>query len=361
MNLIFRKHHANKDFHSFPVVSLNESTQPQNILERRHKGDLLYTCSLRPRWNGYYDEAWRSKRLATVVVFQSNSGQQLKNFMAYYSPVVGSGGIVIIDHYVERREIDPDTVFLLDEYSQLGSDVWRCSGSFLYKAEMWSDVTKEYASSSEFVFPLDTDELLSVIRQEPVGQVLQWNQKNFARALHLLEDTGKPFKMEGGVIYPSDCVETFPGLSKKALAHEVKYVARRKDHELTCMDKVFIRGRDFEATDGGNHLGKTHKFAQRPCPLDPLPEQKSELFLIHAQQSNFEEWLLHGLRGAAARDYNRFLNLKKCSEGMVSGHYCDFWQQLMETKLDPWRMKKLYRDSVCRPMIEAKEPIYISA
>lgn len=376
---LFHKHlsDSNEDSNSVSPLSRNELARPQLFfLERRYKGSLLYTCSLRPRWNGYYDEAWRRKRLATVIVFQSNSGYQLQNFMAYHSPVIGSGGIVIIDHYVEGREIDPDTVSLLDEHSKLGSDVWRCNGSFLYKAEIWSDVIKQYTSSSEFVFPLDIDEFISVIRPKPSkgifvngerhGEILSWNQKDFDHALHHLGDTGKPFKMEGGVIYPSDCgnltwpgIETSPDPLQMALVRKVKYIARRKDHALTCMDKVFMRGRDFEATDGGNHLGKTHKFAQRLCPLDPLPEQKSELFLIHIQLSNFEEWLLHGLRGAAARDYNRFTNLKTCFDGMLSGHYCDFWQRLMKTKLDPWRMKKLYRDNVCKSMIETNEPITV--
>lgn len=342
-------------------MSHNETPPQQPRLERRHKGNLLYTCTLRPRYSNKYDAAWRRVRLATAIVFQSNSGYQLDNFMAYYLPVIGSGSIVIIDHYMEGREIDPGTVSLLDKHNKLGSDVWQCSGSFLYKAEMWSDIVNQYTSSSKFVFPLDVDEYVAVIKPQPVNiiengaDMLSWNYKEFSKALISLPETGKPFKMEGGVIFPMDCGNiTWPRVDQSL---STRNVGRTKDHTVTCMDKVFMRGKEFEATDGGNHLGKTHNFPQRLCPNDPLPEQKSTLFLIHMQVNSFNEWLLHGLKGAAARGYNKFSDLTKCFDGMVSGHYCQFWQDLIDMKLDPWQMQKLYRESVCSAVVENNEPI----
>jgi len=263
---------------------------------------------------------------------------------------------------MEGREIDPDTVSLLDRHNKLGSDVWQCSGSFLYKAEMWSDIVNQYTTSSKFVFPLDVDEYVAVIKPQPVNNIIEngadmlsWNYKEFSKALISLPETGKPFKMEGGVIFPTDCGNiTWPRVDQSL---STRNVGRTKDHTATCMDKVFMRGKEFEATDGGNHLGKTHNFPQRLCPNDPLPEQKSTLFLIHMQVNSFNEWLLHGLKGAAARGYNKFSDLTKCFDGMVSGHYCKFWQDLIGMKLDPWQMQKLYRESVCSAVVENNEPI----
>ena len=356
---------------NFVLNKTYNETPQTHFLERRYKGSLLYTCTLRPRSEANHNEAWRQYRLATVIVFQSNSGYQLQNFMAHYLPVIGSKSIVIIDHHMDGRAIDPETVTLLGKHSKLGSDVWRCDGSFLYKAEMWSDVVNQYKSSSEFVFPLDVDEYITVIKPQLSSSIfstsrifstnssdrnkrLHWNKKDLSHALLSLQQTGMPFKMEGGIILPSDCGNiTWPGnpLDKR------KYVARKKGRRVTCMDKVFMRGKDFEATDGGNHIGKTHNSPQRLCPLDPLPEQRSELFLIHMQVSNFDEWLLHGLRGAAARGYNKFTDLTNCFEGMVSEHYCRFWKQIIGTRLDPWQMKKLYSDIVCKSITETNEPV----
>ena len=127
-----------------------------------------------------------------------------------------------------------------------------------------------------------------------------------------------------------------------------------------------MRGTDFESTDGGNHIGKTKNKRRRLCPdgeqthKPALPEQKSDLFLIHAQQDSFEEWALHGLRGAATRGYNKFYNKELCQRGMVSLHYCQFWSKaVLETELDPWKMKKLYREEVCEVLADKNELIEI--
>mmetsp|Transcript_4242 Transcript_4242/g.6452 ORF Transcript_4242/g.6452 Transcript_4242/m.6452 type:complete len:335 (+) Transcript_4242:223-1227(+) len=223
--------------------------------------------------------------LATFIVFQSNTGHQLQNFMAYYSQVIPLQNIVIIDHQTDILNADEYTTSLLHKFNDLGAHIWHCEGSFAHKAEMWSWVTNRYTHSSEWVFPLDIDEYIAIAVNKPMKkgssqdigkEVLSWNKADFENALLKLKDTGKPFKMEKGDVYPVDCKfdqdfqtvqnANVPSSSKgvstvlydKSPMQKIKYVGRRKEQRIRCMDKVFFRGKDFNFTDTGNHFGQTH-------------------------------------------------------------------------------------------------------
>ena len=323
--------------------------------------------------------------LATFIVFQSNTGHQLQNFMAYYSQVIPLQNIVIIDHQTDILNADEYTTSLLHKFNDLGAHIWHCEGSFAHKAEMWSWVTNRYTHSSEWVFPLDIDEYIAIAVNKPMKkgssqdigkEVLSWNKADFENALLKLKDTGKPFKMEKGDVYPVDCKfdqdfqtvqnANVPSSSKgvstvlydKSPMQKIKYVGRRKEQRIRCMDKVFFRGKDFNFTDTGNHFGQTHtisgKEIRKRCPrnsmsnsTNPEPSLRSDLFMIHVQFTNFEEWLMHALRGAADRGFNRFSFLRKCRNGMTSREYCLNWRSVMETKFDPRAMKRMYQGEVC--------------
>ena len=174
--------------------------QNSTNFESRSKNDLRYKCMLKTK-------PLLSLSLARIILFQSNGAHQLKNFMAYYSRVLPMDSIVIIDH----QSTDDGTSSLLKKYAGLGAHVWRCEGKFDYKDQMWSGVINRYAKQSEFVFPLDIDEYIAVLKPGPDPerdrgeQVLHWNHGDFSNALHELEDSGKPFKMEKGNAYPVDC------------------------------------------------------------------------------------------------------------------------------------------------------------
>jgi hypothetical protein len=349
------------------------------------------------------------KSLATIVLFQSNGGHQLKNFMAYYAQVIPLRDIVIIDHtnpphpsdnQQQIESSDPYTQSLLEKYHDLGADIWHCNGDFEHKNEMWSWVTHRYAQNSDFVFPLDIDEYIAILKGDDDGkgekkkigeQQLFWNQKDLKHALEKLEHTGKPFKMELGSVYPVDCDEWYSDDASKALKkgitkgrhveamdpslfsasasflrfeggpmQKVKFVARRGTKKVHCMDKVFMRGNEFNFTDTGNHYGQTHMHTKEQLRQKCLDtnmttyqldqDQKNDLFLMHFQFTNFQEWLMHSLRGASDRGFNRFSWLKKCREKMTSREYCVGWKSLLRTKFDPREMKKLYERQVCNAL-----------
>lgn len=325
-----------------------------------------FRCDLSP-FSGSYS-AGRPVSLGTLVVFQSNTGSQLKHFVEHHSAVLGYRSIVIIDHQVIGREQDSFTDYLLHSFGASGADIWRCVGSFDHKPTIWSHVIKQYTNTSSFVFPLDVDEYLTVkTKGASSGSIsrndaLVWNMNDFSRALLELNDTGMPYKTEKALIVPTDCGNmTWTSVDESLQEHGTsltpsRYAFRSWDHKVDCMNKVFMRARDFRSTDIGNHRGMTHKFPSGVCNV---AKQKSDILIVHAQQNNFEEWLLHGLRGAAVRGFNSFTNVRRECGGR-SSHYCTFWRDIVEpSKLDPWALKKIYRESFCENWFRRSELIRI--
>ena len=374
---------------------------------------LRYQCTQRDHHNRNSSSFPSEKALAKIVLFQSNGGHQLKNFMAYYAQVIPLCDIVIIDHtkpqpiskkQQQTEAPDPYTQSLLEQYHDLGADIWHCNGDFEHKNEIWSWVTHRYASNSEFVFPLDIDEYIAILKDDigkskgkskgkgkQIGeQKLTWNHEDLEHALEKLGYTGKPFKMELGNIYPIDChqwysdaitslsllqgktngkqrfeaedpsIHSDPASSlrfEEGPMQNIKFVARRGTKKVHCMDKVFMRGNEFNFTDTGNHYGQTHSLtkeqSRQKCvetnettyQLDQ--DQKTDLFLMHFQFTDFQEWLMHSLRGASDRGFNRFSWLKKCRQKMTSREYCLGWKALLRTKFDPREMKLLYEREAC--------------
>jgi len=383
-----------------------------------------YTCTLQPRaaGNGRRYATSNVGNLATLIVFQSNGASQLQNFMAHHTSVVGTEHVVIVDHQSDRTLADLETVALLENYNILGSDIWQCDGSFNYKGKMWSEVIHQYTHSSEFVFPLDVDELITVKVKKGIqaagtwdqyeDEILSWNANDFSNSLDALPDSEKPFKFEQGDVLPADCGDPYDkwqyydregklrGVAinntsvysttmisqyAKRPIQEVKYAGRGTARSAQSSDKVFMRSKDFSQTDKGNHFGATHKYSKRAVQNESrlknitthVPgkgernetvklagkDQTSGLFLLHLQALNFEEFLMHALRGASDMNYNQFPNPNpnpECKRNETSVQYCQLWAKLVATEFNPRKMKAWYREKICRPIVAYKTPFPIN-
>jgi hypothetical protein len=116
--------------------------------------------------------------------------------------------LVVIDHL----GVDHTTVQILSEYGALGVHVWHCKGAAKFKSNMWSDVTRVYKDTSDFVFPIDSDELLSVMDETtpPPTHTFSWNQKTFDDEIESLLQYGasivksKRYKRHSGHL-PKTC------------------------------------------------------------------------------------------------------------------------------------------------------------
>ncbi|GFH46606.1 predicted protein [Chaetoceros tenuissimus] len=341
------------------------------------KGPLIKT--------NYEDEEWEvdckfalgegqsletSQSFARIVLFQQNGGHQLQNFVTYHSKVLPVRDIVIIDHHTDVSDDYTDisdTQNLLRQYKKLGADVWKCKGSFEYKAEMWSHVANQYARKSDYIFPLDIDEFITIVKDNAQkNETLAWNERDFHEALDKLpKDTGLPFKFERGTIQPIDCPMTLSEKKMKQTQESplsfqntgieaVRYFQRRQKRDTQCWDKAFFRGHEFNATDTGNHVGQTHTWTKDEL-VDYCEghnyylqeEVKSSLVLMHFQAIDFNEWLLHKLRGASDRRFNKFTKLKDCEEVIISKQYCEIWEKIHKTKFDPRKLKDLYIYEAC--------------
>ena len=310
--------------------------------------------------------------------------------------------IVIIDHQADRMLSYSHTELLLEKYIEQGSDVWKCDGAFKHKENMWSDIIHDYTNSSRFVFPLDVDELIAVKTKKDTTldlaqdneyketEKLTWDAQDFSNALNKLPDSGMPFKMEGGLAYPTDCGDIRWDMSgyfpdgevggtgdDDDLPDHIQFVGRRRTRQAMCRDKAFFCSKDFYKTDTGNHEGQTHRYKNswlKNCTKVTIPaytpnkgwrdeainkhhpDQASDLYLLHLQQVNFEGWLIHALRGAAGRSFNRFDKLANCSNQAVSVHYCTGWEKLLKARFDPNEMKKIYRQDVCALVVNLHYP-----
>lgn len=303
-----------------------------------------------------------AKTLARFFVVQRDGRQQLRDFVTHYTKVLPYNSIVILDH----AGTDEYTKTLLQQYASKGAHVWRCKGQFKAKAAMWTKVIRAYAKDTGFVFPVDIDELLAV----KVNNALQWDLGSFKDALYALSKNGKPYKMNWIESVPAEChvhmkdppataIESATtnrdddGLYASAMC-DIRYVKTKK---VGCMDKTFSRGIQFTRTDTGNHYGGTKRFpklSKKVCEDRGLENvyEISTLALIHLKEKTFEDWLLHGLRGATDRGFNSNFAIN-CRDGQQSLHYCRKWEKITKAKFSPYELRKIYVEDVCPdPQVE---------
>jgi hypothetical protein len=258
--------------------------------------------------------------LARIVVFQRDGGAQLADLMAHYSQVLENmDAIILIDH----QGTDPITASLLQQYDRMGAHIWRCDGPWKDKATMWTNVVGVYAKDSDFIFPLDVDELLAIkqplkinnnnnnntetVLPTPQSETLVWNKDAFVSALNrsALKSDGRAFKIETyqALPVPFDCPTSIgttidvdapttssPNnnderhhhhlpvtkgnlcrigyLNRPAIipaiitSRNLKLIQKFQSapHRFSCDDKCFSVGKHFYKTDTGNHHLLTHTY-----------------------------------------------------------------------------------------------------
>mmetsp|Transcript_4505 Transcript_4505/g.6884 ORF Transcript_4505/g.6884 Transcript_4505/m.6884 type:complete len:727 (-) Transcript_4505:134-2314(-) len=352
----------------------------QTIQEENEEEE--YECQLKQPSN-------HTHALARFVVFQRDLGHKLQDLIAHYTKVVSYDSIVIIDHNGISQSAQLD----LQHYANKGAHVWRCEGSFDYKAHMWSDVVAFYKNESDFLFPIDGDEYMTVLREEGDdggSHSLHWTHDNLSRELKYLGEVGKkglPFKTIRSVPIPGDCnMEDHPGMALMGGEHKghaelagkndgvasspmcrLQYTASDKRHY--CYNKCFYRGNEFEGVDKGNHgipeflKSCIHEYGFWRDPSSdgvwPIATNStvdatfnlSNLTLLHLQTNGFSDFVLHRLRGASDKGFNRIDNgvddHEPCDPNENSGHYCDGWNAFVGVSFDYYKLKEMYQKEVC--------------
>jgi hypothetical protein len=355
---------------------------------------LLRTKLTVPHCRLQSNHTFHQHTLARIVVFQRDGGTQLADLMAHYSQVLEMDEIVLIDH----QGNDPFTASLLQQYDSMGAHIWRCDGPWKDKGTMWTDVVLVYANDSDFIFPLDVDELLAIKQQKinstdtktlptPQSENLVWNKDAFVSALNrsALKSDGRAFKIETyhALPVPFDCpilgTMDMPTSSPNDERHHlpvtkgnlcrIGYLNRpaipeidpRKlqlvrrfqsaPHRLSCDDKCFSVGKNFYKTDKGNHhlLTHTHNNVKtwvkcKGYTLDYYLD--SDFVMIHVQSISFESWFQHGLR---AETENFHLPESGCipTPGHHSWHWCKFWVDFRNANYSVSIMKEHYLREKC--------------
>jgi len=352
------------------VTTYNQTKRELRIAENMckviHRREQTWSCSLK------YDSQHQHS-LARFVIFQRDLGHKLQDLIAHYHSAVPFDSLVIIDH----NGSDKVTASLLHEYSKLGAHIWRCMGSFDQKAVMWSRVAKYYANSSDFIFPLDGDEYMTILQQSNAGEPfsLRWTSQVLQSELSHLEDNGLSFKTIRSNPFPIDCelkgdkipITTSSNhyqhnvVSRSSSQCRLKYTVSDIGHY--CYNKVFYRGHDFTGVTHGNHnppnqVGPAcrQKYKFNKDLEDSFPIKSSDgmynlsnFTVIHMQSIEFSDFILHRLRGASDRDFNKISKTKKsaCNPNGFSGHYCDGWLELLDVSFDFYKMKDIYKNTKC--------------
>lgn len=226
-----------------------------------------------------------SHSLARIFIFHEDSGYQLGAFLKYYSHVISLRHIVIIEHKQTRvnkdNKIDVGIIQKVgNEQSKplSGVDTWQCYGDAKYKGDMWSHVIHYYAPYTDFVFPINLNDYISIQKCKKkrgnVTKSLTWNRLEFVNALGILEkETGRPFKMQHIKVGSLDEANTKISCEKKSLVEKV-----------LCSGKAFMKGKDFQGTDadnvyGGNNVLKSMCLSSEENILHDIDSKRFSTFI----------------------------------------------------------------------------------
>lgn len=232
---------------------------------------------------------------------------------------------------------------------------------------MWSHVARAYNATSDYIFPLDVDELLMTVSHGGVrrqfsdrtelsaGTRVEWSRTTLVEALSRLDHSGRPFKSYLASATPVDC----PGAGIAADARcPLRYAS---NFVQNCYSKVFARGAEWRFTDTGNHYGGT--VATGPLTHSDCGEGRggfgddriwktyasSDLAVLHVQFVSIRGWLEHYIRGATTYNYTRRdVNCDTVGRGR---HYCKVIREIRATGLDWNRLVLAYHRFGCpRPI-----------
>ena len=336
---------------------LNASSSSSAITETEH-------CVLRSNHT-------RRDALVRIVVFQKDGGMQLENLLIHYLQAVRYDEIVIVD----QQGVDPMTTAIAQQYVNKGVHLWRCNGSMKEKGEQWSEVIAVYKNDSQYIFPVDVDELLAIRTNYEPGESfgpalsnLDWNRKALEKELsNLPASEGKPNKTLDAKPIPLDChVHGVPVLleeEEKQVGHlqsqqqltqhagplcKIKGMYRNsRKAKSGCFEKIFFRAKDFQFTDIGNHHGHVKYTDCKKMGVEAT-YVLTNFVLVHFQVTSFSDWLLHALRLAADKGFNR-LERYKCPPGHTQPyHSCPMFQDFTAMNFSIYEMREMYRSRKCR-------------
>jgi hypothetical protein len=289
---------------------------------------------------------------ARIFIYQKNGGTQLLTALSHYMHALPPDSIVVIDN----DSFEPSSNFLKKFVGQ-GVHLWKCSGDKLAKGSIWSAVIDVYKNHSDYVFPVDVDELITV---RGFDEKLYWNTSMLNNALVELNKnhSGKPYKLLFTDSIPTDCFDSSENLHLSDLC-KLKYAPRQT--YPTCMNKCFSRGQDFYSTDLGNHhmvtsgtialaphLNHTGFFIYNLCTGEGVDNWYgiSRLVVIHVQKFVFKDWVIHTLRGASASGFTT--KDIDCSQVKLSFHYCYEWNKMVQLGFSVDRLLEVYWNRFCQ-------------
>jgi hypothetical protein len=250
---------------------------PTNKLTRNGYVPLIGMCELRrrpPSWTftphdisessasprqtstiqQQHNDAYHTSQPLRVVIFQRNGQEQLATAVRHYT--VGAGlsaeAVVIVNHqlpptppplvsgtntsqfhqdptkrliylppppgFMQHHVVDSDdyvTPQLLLEYQQRGHDVWDCIGTFEEKTSLWTGVIQRYQNQSDWVLPVDVDELLVVDTAK-----LAWLHHHFSNSSKISNAVDRSVNIDSIVLTPKEETNT----SSPPTKHERRHV-----------------------------------------------------------------------------------------------------------------------------------------
>lgn len=291
---------------------------------------------------------------ARVIIFQKDCSWKLRKSFEHHSKVLGAKSIVIIDHVGH----DKDTSRQLQYYATMGADIWRCEGLWARKHAMWSYVISKYAHLTDFIFPLDDDELLTVRDPDRNRSQLSWGQDLFFNSLLGLRKSKDVYKMPSARLIPRDCPNLPSAL--QTLPDEPKTSELFKLFEISCYSKCFSLGKAFRFTNQGNHALFTRTSEENrialnlnsrtPCVekyVNELFETENPFVLAHLQYSSFNDWLAHIIRGASDYGYNNFPDNRECKRGRSGVHYCRAFHKMLSAHFSYDSLHEQFFSHVC--------------
>jgi len=373
---------------SLVVLSLGGMATLASMLGRENKdgASVERACYIQSRNHlNFYNssEPALTQSLARIVILQRGGGYKLEVLLQHYLQVLAFDDIVVIDNMSE----DSRTIDILNSYSKQGLHLWKCDADYRYtQGLLVTHVMRWAAPFSDFVFPVDVDELLGVrvvnndpasttknkyrpisVKQPPEPSFLVWNRKAFADALGLINTTaGKMLKMDYAMPLPPSCKYdpdddpyTKASVTPQRLSSNDDNTISAAYHQdfcalkyanladMGCWSKSFAMGKDFYETNDGNHVIGTHQHMIHQNEFAPCLENKEaacqhshSLVLVHVTGINFMDWFIRSLQGAARDGHSARGYPAGCKDGMRGGHNCIQWENFNRVGFNPMQLEE---------------------
>jgi hypothetical protein len=310
----------------------------------------------------------RRDALVRVIAYQKDASFQLENLLVHYLQAVRYDEIVIVDN----DGVDAKTKAIAEKYVNKGVHLWRCAGTIFEKGELWTQVINVYKNDSQFLLPVDVDELMAIrVGVEPGEPFtsnqnpLVWNRKALENELSKLPPSnGRPYKTLDAKPVPLDChvvnnrqqqnvlIDISDRSSLSLTRHmgplcKVETIYRpEKNATSSCFAKNFYRGDEFRFTDVGNHHGHISLKECQDKGVEATYVQ-SNFVLVHFQVTTFADWLTHALRLASDRGFNRLEKYECPPSHRLPYHSCPMFQDFKAMNFSIYEMRQMYRNRYC--------------